>query len=125
MVRRIFEWSAEGWGITRIAKQLNAEGISPPRGGEHGWAPSAVREMLYNELYRAGEFSGIAPGRLTGGERRRRRYGRRRIASRLNWPTAGSSRTTFGMLRTPRSLAGRGSSCLRSVPRVRPSPFRS
>jgi site-specific DNA recombinase len=41
-----------GWGITRIAKQLNAEGISPPRGGEHGWAPSAVREMLYNELYR-------------------------------------------------------------------------
>ena len=52
VVRRIFEWSAEGWGITRIAKQLNAEGISPPRGGEHGWAPSAVREMLYNELYR-------------------------------------------------------------------------
>lgn len=42
----------QGWGITRIAKQLNAEGISPPRGGEHGWAPSAVREMLYNELYR-------------------------------------------------------------------------
>jgi len=49
---RIFEWSAEGWGITRIAKQLNAERISPPRGGIHGWAPSAVREMLYNELYR-------------------------------------------------------------------------
>lgn len=52
VVRRIFEWSADGWGITRIAKQLNADGISPPRGGEHGWAPSAVREMLYNELYR-------------------------------------------------------------------------
>src|SRR5262245_13220923 len=52
VVRRIFAWSAEGWGITRMAKQLNAEGISPPRGGAHGWAPSAVREMLYNELYR-------------------------------------------------------------------------
>jgi len=39
-------------GITRIAKQLNAEGISPPRGGEHGWAPTAIREILYNELYR-------------------------------------------------------------------------
>src|SRR6266849_6447902 len=52
VVRRIFEWCAEGWGITRIAKQLNAEGISPPRGGEHGWAPTAVREMLHNELYR-------------------------------------------------------------------------
>jgi hypothetical protein len=23
VVRRIFEWSADGWGITRIAKQLN------------------------------------------------------------------------------------------------------
>src|SRR6266436_2544797 len=52
VVRRIFEWCAEGWGITRIAKQLNAEGISPPRGGAHGWAPTAIREMLYNELYR-------------------------------------------------------------------------
>jgi DNA invertase Pin-like site-specific DNA recombinase len=52
VVRRIFAWSADGWGITRIAKQLNAEGISPPRGGEHGWAPTAIREMLHNELYR-------------------------------------------------------------------------
>src|SRR5712691_11147166 len=52
VVHRIFEWSADGWGITRIAKQLNAEGISPPRGGEHGWAPTAIREILYNELYR-------------------------------------------------------------------------
>jgi site-specific DNA recombinase len=52
VVRRIFEWSAAGWGITRIAKQLNAEGVSPPRGGGHGWAPTAIREMLHNELYR-------------------------------------------------------------------------
>ncbi len=52
VVRRIFEGSAEGWGITRIAKQLNAERISPPRGGAHGWAPTAIREILYNELYR-------------------------------------------------------------------------
>ncbi|MDO8478313.1 MAG: recombinase family protein, partial [Candidatus Rokubacteria bacterium] len=48
----MFELSAAGWGITRIAKQLNEEGISPPRGGEHGWAPTAIREMLHNELYR-------------------------------------------------------------------------
>ncbi len=52
VVHRSFEWSADGWGITRIAKQLNGEGISPPRGGEHGWAPTAIREILYNELYR-------------------------------------------------------------------------
>src|SRR5258705_7569705 len=48
----MFEGSEEGLGTTRIAKQLNAEGISPPRGGEHGWAPTAIREILYNELYR-------------------------------------------------------------------------
>jgi site-specific DNA recombinase len=52
VVRRIFEWSADGWGITRIAKQLNEEGVAPPRGGEHGWAPTAIREMLHNALYR-------------------------------------------------------------------------
>jgi site-specific DNA recombinase len=52
VVHRILERSADGWGITRIAKQLNAEGIPPPRGGEHGWAPTAIREMLHNELYR-------------------------------------------------------------------------
>lgn len=44
VVRRIFAWSAEGRGITRIAKQLNAEGIAPPRGGEHAGlrVPSAT-----------------------------------------------------------------------------------
>ena len=55
--------------LTRIAKQLYAEGISPPCGGVHGWAPSAVREML----------SGIAPGRLTGGEPKARRAHRNRF----------------------------------------------
>ncbi len=52
MVHRIFERSAEGWGITRIAKHLNDVGVSPPRGGSQGWAPTAIREMLHNELYR-------------------------------------------------------------------------
>jgi hypothetical protein len=30
VVRRIFEWSAEGLRITRIARQLNAEGVPLP-----------------------------------------------------------------------------------------------
>jgi hypothetical protein len=36
--------------MVRIAKTLNAERVAPPRG--HGWAPSAIREMLYRPLYR-------------------------------------------------------------------------
>ena len=52
VVHQIFERSAEGWGITRIAKDLNDAGVPPPRGGSQGWAPTAIREMLHNELYR-------------------------------------------------------------------------
>src|SRR6266478_2546375 len=52
VVHRMFELSAAGSGITRIAKQLNDEGVPPPRGGRQGWAPTAIREMLHNELYR-------------------------------------------------------------------------
>src|SRR5262249_10003132 len=52
VVHQIFEQSAEGWGITRIAKDLNDAGVPPPRGGSQGSAPTAIREMLHNELYR-------------------------------------------------------------------------
>jgi len=40
IVRRLFTLCAEGWGFTRIAKQLNAEGVPPPRPGAAGWAPA-------------------------------------------------------------------------------------
>jgi site-specific DNA recombinase len=50
VVRRIFEMYAAGTGMLTIAKTLNAEHVSPPRG--RGWAPSGVRAMLYNEMYR-------------------------------------------------------------------------
>jgi site-specific DNA recombinase len=42
---------AASMGISRIAKTLNGERVPPPRGGA-GWAPSAIREMLYRPLYR-------------------------------------------------------------------------
>jgi site-specific DNA recombinase len=50
-VRRIFTLSASGMGITRIAKTLNADGVAPPRRAQ-GWAPTAIREILYRPLYR-------------------------------------------------------------------------
>ncbi len=52
LVRQIFDMSAGGLGISRIAKQLNAEGIPAPRQSPRGWAPSAVREILYRPLYK-------------------------------------------------------------------------
>ena len=55
VVRRIFACYANGWGLTRIAKTLNAEGAASPRaqqGRPHGWAPSSVRAVLHRPSYR-------------------------------------------------------------------------
>jgi site-specific DNA recombinase len=54
-VKRIFELSAGGQSLKNIARALNAERVPSPRarkdrvGGE--WCPTAIREMLKNELY--------------------------------------------------------------------------
>src|SRR5207244_10955018 len=50
VIRRIFTLYAAGLGIVKIAKQLNDERVPSPRGD--GWAPTAIREMLYRPLYR-------------------------------------------------------------------------
>ena len=55
VVRQIFERSAAGAGLTRIAKDLNAAGALTPRpqqGRPAGWAASTVREVLLRALYR-------------------------------------------------------------------------
>ncbi len=52
VVRRIFQLCAAGLGLTRIAKTLNAEHVPPPRAPGHGWAPTAIREILHRDLYR-------------------------------------------------------------------------
>jgi site-specific DNA recombinase len=55
IVTRIFEMSAAGHSLKSIARTLNAESVAAPRprdgriGGE--WCPTAIREMLKNELY--------------------------------------------------------------------------
>src|SRR5216683_6374623 len=37
VVHRLFKLCAEGWGYTRMAKQLNAEHVPPPRPGGESW----------------------------------------------------------------------------------------
>jgi site-specific DNA recombinase len=55
VVRRIFELSAAGEGLTRITKALNEDRVPAPRPQQQrpvGWAGSSVREVLLRPLYR-------------------------------------------------------------------------
>ena len=73
VVRRIFELSADGIGLTGIAKTLNADGATsprPPQGRPAGWVASTVREVLLRPLYR-GEILWNQP-------RKRDRWGQQR-----------------------------------------------
>jgi len=49
IVRQIFEWSAEGLGIIKIAKKLNEMGVPAPR--SCGWQRTTVQHILKNEVY--------------------------------------------------------------------------
>jgi site-specific DNA recombinase len=55
VVRRIFQMTADGNSLKRIAKALNADEIRSPQPGTKkrydSWAPSAIREMIRRELY--------------------------------------------------------------------------
>jgi site-specific DNA recombinase len=57
MIRRIFREIAEGRGFTRVAKGFTAEGIPSPHPGR-GWAATAVREMVFRDLYRGQQVYG-------------------------------------------------------------------
>ena len=55
VVREIFARAASGDGCRTIAKRLNATGAPcpvPRRHVQRGWAPSSVRVVLHNDLYR-------------------------------------------------------------------------
>ena len=55
VVRRIFVLYAQGWSLKKIAKLLNAEGVSSPRPQrgrlQRSWAPGAIRHILLNQRY--------------------------------------------------------------------------
>jgi site-specific DNA recombinase len=51
-VVRIFELFASGFGLARIAKDLNQDQVPPPHGGNLGWCPTAIRDILQRDLYR-------------------------------------------------------------------------
>src|SRR5215203_1879767 len=77
VVRRIFEMSAAGAGLTRITKALNEDGVPAPRpqqGRPVGWAPSTVRSVLLRELY-----SGVI---VWNQSRKRDRWGQHRQHAR-------------------------------------------
>jgi site-specific DNA recombinase len=52
IIVKVFEMYASGFGLTGIAKTLNAEQVPPPHGGPLGWCPTALRDILRRELYR-------------------------------------------------------------------------
>ena len=77
IVRCIFEHYASGWGLSRIAKTLNAEGAASPRaqqGRPNGWAPSSVRAVIHRPIYR-GEI-------VWNKTRKRDQWGQKRQARR-------------------------------------------
>ena len=55
IIRRIFGLYLDGKSLTKIAYQLNREGVPSPRAGSKhkrfGWGASTIRAMLYNEKY--------------------------------------------------------------------------
>jgi site-specific DNA recombinase len=56
LVRRIFQMCAAGLSLKVIAKELNADGVPPPRGTKKktkpSWVYTAIREMLRRDIYR-------------------------------------------------------------------------
>lgn len=83
VVKRIFQLYASGLGIVRMAKLLNREGVPSPRGD--GWAPTAIREMLYRELYR-GELVWNKTQRVDRGGTKKKRARDEREWVRLKAP---------------------------------------
>jgi DNA invertase Pin-like site-specific DNA recombinase len=63
VVRRIFDLYLGGDGLRAIAHRLNSEGVAAPRpralrGRPPSWAPTSIREMLRNQIYRGEKIFG-------------------------------------------------------------------
>ncbi len=61
-VRRIFTLYSAGYSVKRIAKLLNAEGVTSPRPQtgriSRSWCPSSIRKILTNDRYKGVVFWG-------------------------------------------------------------------
>jgi site-specific DNA recombinase len=73
VVVRIFELYASGFGLTRIAKALNEDRIPPPHGGNLGWCPTALRDILQRDLYRGVVLWNRTQAIQRGGTRKKRK----------------------------------------------------
>jgi site-specific DNA recombinase len=76
VVRRIFDLTARGTSARRIAHPLNAEHAvtpTPRRGRPRAWAPSSIRALLRNPLYRGEVIWNRSQKRNAWGLRRARR----------------------------------------------------
>ena len=70
IIVKVFEMYASGFGLTGIAKTLNAEQVPPPHGGPLGWCPTALRDILRRELYRGVVYWNRTQTIQRGGTRR-------------------------------------------------------
>jgi DNA invertase Pin-like site-specific DNA recombinase len=118
IVRRIFEWSAAGVGLTGITKRLNEAGALAPRpqqGRPAAWVSSSVRAVLRRPLYR-GEILWNQTRKRDGWGRRTAVTGRLRNGSGCRSRHYRSSRRSCGRLRTARAPDAKRS--MRSVAAV-------
>src|SRR5262249_55836767 len=61
VVRRIFEWVADGTAIRAVAARLDAQGGTPRQSAR--WSRPSVRKILLNEVYTgSGVYNRIAKG---------------------------------------------------------------
>jgi len=84
VVRSIFRMYADGFGLRKIARALNADPcladatrkyfggarVPPPRKGSGSWAPGCVRAILHNERYRGRLIWGRSRNTDRGGRTR-------------------------------------------------------
>jgi recombinase len=101
-VRYIFTLYAEGAGLTRIAKRLNAEAVPSPLGGSGTWAGTAIRDMLHRKLY-AGTIVWAKAKRRSGVVPRPAVAGRPRNGSSTKPRNSQSSARNFGIRSRPGS----------------------
>lgn len=73
VIRRIFQWFADGTGYYKISKMLNIEGVHWPHAPHGKWSPTAVKTILRNEKYRGVNSFGLtkqSKDSLTGKSRK-------------------------------------------------------